>query len=79
MHLVCCESVILNEIKQGLNQKQIAQTYRLAMDAHHRHGEPVDWTAINTAIIERWSLKGLERVKSLAWSGKCFEKKGATS
>lgn len=79
MHLVCCESVILNEIKQGCNQKQIAQTYRLAIEANQRHGEPVDWSVINTAITERWGVKALDRVKNLAWSGKCFEKKGATS
>ena len=75
-HLVCCESVILNEIKQGLNQKQIAQTYRLAIEANKLYGEPVNWSTINDAIISRWSLKGLERIKTMAWSGKCFEKKG---
>lgn len=27
-----------------------------------------DWPAINAAIIERWSVTGLERIKQLAWS-----------
>lgn len=75
--LACCQSVILNEIKQGLNQTQIAQTYRMTMEAVNYNGEVVDWIVINTAISERWSPKGLERVKTMAWSGKCFEKKGA--
>jgi hypothetical protein len=26
MEMMCCESVILNEIKMGLSQKQIAQS-----------------------------------------------------
>lgn len=26
-----------------------------------------DWGVINRAIIERWSMSGLERVKTLAW------------
>ena len=79
MHLVCCESVILNEIKQGLNQKQIAQTYRMSIASDQAGAWKVDWRTINNAIVERWSPRGLERVKNLAWSGKCFERKGATS
>ena len=27
-----------------------------------------DWPTINAAIIERWSVTGLERIKQLAWS-----------
>ena len=27
-----------------------------------------EWREINTAIIERWSVTGLERIKQLAWS-----------
>lgn len=26
-----------------------------------------DWTAINNAIIDRWSRSGLERIKAAAW------------
>jgi hypothetical protein len=70
MELACCESVILNEIAQGCNQKQIAQTYALAM----RSSWPTDWAKVNKAIIERWSFAGLNRIKNMAWSGKCFDK-----
>lgn len=29
----------------------------------------VDWWTLNTAIIERWSVAGLKRVKKFAWDG----------
>jgi hypothetical protein len=70
MELACCESVILNEIGMGLNQKQIAQSYALAL----RSSWPTDWKAVNEAIIKRWSVAGLTRIKNMAWSGKCFDK-----
>lgn len=69
LNLMCADMVIENEIKQGCNQKQIAQTYSLAL----RSEESVDWKRINTMIIERWSLAGLERIKKMAWSGSCFD------
>lgn len=69
VELTACELVILNEIKQGLNQKQIAQTYALAL----RSSDNVDWKKINDAIIARWSKSGLNRIKEMAWSGKCFD------
>lgn len=71
VEMACCESVILNEIKQGLTQKQIAQSYALAL----RSSWPTDWKRVNEAIVERWSLRGLNRIKEMAWSGKCFDKK----
>jgi hypothetical protein len=68
LEIWCVESVIENEIKQGLNQKQIAQTYALA----RRSSYPTDWKRVNEMIIARWSLAGLDRIKELAFSGKCF-------
>lgn len=65
------EMVIENEIAQGLSQRQIAQTYALAL----RSSWKTDWKRVNAAILAKWP-KGLERIKKLAWSGKCF--KGAT-
>ena len=32
----------------------------------------VNWKKINEAIMKRWSEPGLDRIKNLAWSGKCF-------
>jgi hypothetical protein len=66
--IACVESVIENEIKQGLNQKQIAQTYALAL----RSSWPTDWSVVNDLIVKRWSAKALERIKKMAWSGSCF-------
>lgn len=62
------EGVIENEIKQGCTQKQIAQSYALAL----RSSCPTDWPKVNKMIIERWSVSGLSRIKRMAWSGACF-------
>jgi hypothetical protein len=66
--IACVEQTIENEIKQGLTQKQIAQTYALGI----RSTWPTDWAKVNAMIIERWSQAGLERIKKMAWSGSCF-------
>lgn len=71
--LACVESVIENEIKQGCTQRQIAQTYALAL----RSSWPTDWARVNKAIVERWSVSGLKRIKELAHSGKCFPQPSA--
>ncbi|SFH98228.1 hypothetical protein SAMN05421753_104218 [Planctomicrobium piriforme] len=67
--LMAVEMVIENEIKQGCNQRQIAQTYALAL----RSSWPTDWAKVNAMIVQRWSSAGLNRIKNMAWSGKCFE------
>ncbi len=70
IELACCTAVLLNEIAhKECKQKSVAKTYYLAM----RSREETDWKAVNLAIIERWSLSGLERIKNLAHSGKCWE------
>lgn len=66
--LMAVESVIENEIEQGCTQKQIAQSYALGM----RSSWPTDWGRVNRAILARWP-KGLERIKKMAHSGKCFD------
>lgn len=68
MEISDVEFVIENEIKQGLTQKQIAQTYALAL----RSSYETDWAKVNRMIIDRWSVSGLERIKNMAHSGKCF-------
>lgn len=67
--IMCVESVIENEIKQGCNQTQIAQTYALALRSTYK----TDWKVVNEMIIARWSRSGLTRIKEMAWSGKCFK------
>ena len=61
------ENVIKDEIKRGCTQREIAQTYALGL----RSSWPTDWKKVNAMIVERWP-KGLERIKNIAWSGKCF-------
>lgn len=72
--IMCVESVIENEIRMKCTQKQIAQTYALAL----RSSYPTDWKKVNEMIIERWSFSGLNRIKEMAHSGKCFELKKGT-
>lgn len=62
------EGVIENEIEQKCTQKQIAQTYALALKSSWR----TDWKRVNQMIIDRWSVSGLNRIKKMAWSGSCF-------
>jgi len=68
------EAVIENEIAQKCTQRQVAQTYALAL----RSSYPTDWVKVNKMIMDRWSFSGLTRVKEMAHSGKCFGK-GNTS
>lgn len=70
IELAAVESVIENEIALGCTQRQIAQTYALGI----RSSWPTDWKRVNAAISAKWP-KGLERIKKMAWSGKCFERK----
>lgn len=73
IELADVESVIENEIARGCTQRQIAQTYALGI----RSSWPTDWQRVNAAIVAKWP-KGLERIKKMAWSGKCFERKETT-
>lgn len=70
-HITHVEETVENEIRQGCSQRQVAQTYALAI----RSVWPTNWERVNTAISAKWP-KGLDRVKRMAWSGSCF--KGAT-
>jgi hypothetical protein len=69
MELMDCTETLLREISdKRFKQKAVAQTYWYAI----RSTEETDWAKVNGAIIERWSVSGLDSIKSLAWSGKCF-------
>lgn len=65
-----CESVLLMEcgIPQ-IKRKDIALTYRLAMESESEGREKIDWLKVNTAIINRWSKAGLKYIKEKAWKG----------
>ena len=69
IELANCTQTLLNEIAdKGFKQNSIAMTYALAL----RSSETIDWAKVNKAIVKRWSISGLNRIKKLAWSGKCF-------
>lgn len=71
INLVCCTQVILREVAmQELKQKDIAVTYAMAIKSEHEGADKPDWGKINQAILARWSMSGLERIKSQAW--KCL-------
>jgi len=64
LELRMCEKIILDEIANKVfKRNSIALTYALAMMS----SEKVDWAKINQAIVERWSLSGLEYIKKRAW------------
>lgn len=65
-----CQATILTEIASPeVKQMSIAKTYWFCL----RTSEKLDFGVINKAIIARWSIGGLNRIKKLAHSGKCFE------
>jgi len=69
--LFMCTKTLLDEIAdKDMKQIDIAQTYCLAIQS----SEKTDWKKVNHAIINRWSKSGLDYIKKLAWSGKCFKK-----
>lgn len=71
VELINCESVLLAEIADPrLKRRDIAQTYRLAMQSSE--AKRIDWWKVNLAIIDRWSESGLTWIKEQAHSGKAF-------
>lgn len=69
VELFNCTQVLLREIAMPeAKQKDISTTYALAL----RSSDHTDWITVNRAIINRWSMSGLQRIKNMAWSGKCF-------
>ena len=71
IHMADVERVIESEIAQGCTQRQVAKSYALGL----RSSWPTDWQRVNAAIVAKWP-KGLDRIKEMAWSGKCFAQPG---
>lgn len=69
VEIALVEMVVRNEMQKKCTQKQIAQTYALAL----KSSWPTDWKKVNAMIIERWGVAGLNRIKKMAWSGTCFD------
>ena len=68
INLVCCTEVLIQEcgIKEA-TQKGIAMTYALALKSQMQRADMPRWPEINKAIIDRWGMKALERIKKRAY------------
>lgn len=60
---------ILREIAdKRMTRDDVALTYAFAIrQSVARQSARVDWTLVNHAIIERWSLSALKYIKTAAW------------
>lgn len=68
INLVCCTQVICAEVKdKHATQKQVALTYAMAIRSASHKADAPDWKVINQAILSRWKMSGLERIKKRAW------------
>lgn len=47
----------------AMKRRDVAMTYRFAILEPDR----VDWPKVNKAIIDRWSVSGLNWIKKFAW------------
>jgi len=52
--------------EKQMRQKDVALSYALAI--RDEELSPVDWPRANAAIQKRWGMRGLLRVKRLAWA-----------
>lgn len=68
MNLICCTQVICDQVavKQA-TQKEIALTYAMAIKSAAQKADDPDWGTINRAILARWKMSGLERIKKRAF------------
>lgn len=64
--MVDVEATLEREINDGRKQADIVTTYAWAI-LNEERGETVDWRRMNDAIVKRWSMSGLNRIKTLAW------------
>jgi hypothetical protein len=68
VNLVCCTEVLLQDIRaKEATQKDIALTYAMAIKSASQGDDRPDWPTINRAILDRWSMSGLERIKKRAF------------
>lgn len=67
INLVCCTQVIENDIKQGCTKNGLALTYAMAIKSEAQGADKPDWRAINTAILSKYKMSGLEWIKKRAF------------
>lgn len=66
MYLMDCARVIEDEIAAGVPQREVAITYAMAMNSAAHGCWEADWRRVNGAILARWKMSGLERIKKMA-------------
>ena len=66
-YMVHSTQTIMSEIEQGFTQKDVAVSYGLALRSAAAGTDTPEWSVINRAILARWSMSGLERIKKRAW------------
>ena len=66
IELINCEDALLREIAEPeLHRKDVALTYAFAVRSSEN--ATINWSKVNGAIIERWSMSALEWIKREAW------------
>jgi hypothetical protein len=67
---------LLDEISdRTLHQLDVAQT--MALVRQWGQEQEVDWGAVSSAAVIRWSRPGWRRIKTLAWTGRCWPEEEA--
>ena len=66
INLTGCTDAILSEIADNMPQKCVALTYAMAIRSERVGADNPDWRRINGAIVDRWSARGLDRIKRRA-------------
>lgn len=67
INLIGCTDVICDEVKRGATQRSIATTYAMAIKSEAQGADKPSWPTINSAILSRWKMSGLERIKKRAF------------
>lgn len=64
IELCCCTDVLISEIASPqFTQKSIALTYAMA----YLSSDETNWHFVNEKIVERFGLRGLGKIKRMAW------------
>jgi len=68
INLICCTQVICDQVAvRQATQKDVALSYAMAIKSAAQKADDPDWKAINGAILARWKMSGLERIKKRAF------------
>ena len=66
-HMICCTDTICEEVRhKEITRKNVALSYALALRSAAAGADAPDWSRINRAIIDRWSMSALEWIKARA-------------